>query len=57
MLRRDTEYVLIWDAQGHQWLARPVQRDGDRLVSVAGSATAIELPAWSGRLAESWSDE
>ncbi len=57
MLRRDMEYVLIWDRRGHRWLARPVQRDGDRLVSVAGSATAIELPTWSGRFAESGSDE
>jgi hypothetical protein len=57
MLRRDTEYVLIWDRRTHCWLARPVQRDGDRLVAVAPAAAPIELPAWNGRFAEPGSDE
>lgn len=57
MLRRDTEYVLVWDGRAHHWLARPVQREGDRLVALAGSAVAVESPVWNGRFAESGSDE
>lgn len=52
MLRRDTEYVLIWDGLAHRWLARPVEHDGDRLVVVDGSAMTVELPAWNGRFAD-----
>lgn len=57
MLRRDVEYVLVWDGLGHRWLARPVTRDGDRLIMAGRSATVVELPVWSGRFAESGTDE
>ncbi|SEE94400.1 hypothetical protein [Jiangella alba] len=56
MLRRDTEYVLLWNAQAHCWLARPVERDGDRLRPV-GVAAAVALPEWDGRFGEAGSDE
>lgn len=48
MLRRDTEYVLVWNAREHCWLARPVEHQGSLLVPVGNAVTALELPAWSG---------
>jgi hypothetical protein len=56
MLRRDTEYVLMWNPLTHSWLARPLVRDGDRLRPV-GSAASIMLPVWDCRFAESGSEE
>lgn len=57
MLRRDAEYVLVWNAQAHCWLARPVTRKGGVLVPVGRAATVVELPVWSGRACDSGAGE
>ncbi|TDE15776.1 hypothetical protein [Jiangella asiatica] len=46
MLRRDTEYVLTWNAAAHTWEARPIRREGRRIVPLGpaageGRATAV----------------
>lgn len=48
MLRRDTEYVLTWDALNHSWLARPIFRDGEHILQIGPGATEVGVPAWAG---------
>ncbi|WP_157553428.1 hypothetical protein [Jiangella gansuensis] len=38
MLRRDTEYVLTWNAADHSWEARPIRREGSRIVPLGPAA-------------------
>ncbi|WP_166348510.1 hypothetical protein [Phytoactinopolyspora limicola] len=47
MLRRDTEYVLTWNAQNHSWLVRPIERDGNRIVQIGPGGTQMGDPAWA----------
>jgi hypothetical protein len=42
MLRRDTEYVLTWNAQNHSWLVRPIEREGDRIVQIGPGGSQME---------------
>lgn len=57
MLRRDTEYVLVWNAQGHCWLARPVTRQDGVLVPVGSGTTAVQVPAWGGSAGDCGAEE
>jgi hypothetical protein len=50
MLRRDTEYVLTWDALNHSWLARAIYRDGERILQIGPGATEVGVPAWAGNM-------
>ncbi|WP_157574980.1 hypothetical protein [Jiangella muralis] len=45
MLHRDTEYVLTWNAADHAWEARPIRREGRRIVPLAADGAAGRLPA------------
>ena len=45
MLRRDTEYVLTWNATDHAWEARPIRREGRRIVHLGPDGSAGRLPA------------
>lgn len=47
MLRRDTEYVLTWNAQNHSWLVRPIERVGNRIVQIGPGGTEMGDLAWS----------
>jgi hypothetical protein len=47
MLRRDTEYVLTWNAQNHSWLVRPIERDGHHIVQIGPGGTHMGDPAWA----------
>ncbi|WP_123788552.1 hypothetical protein [Phytoactinopolyspora halophila] len=42
LLRRDTEYVLTWNAQNHSWLVRPIERDGDRIVQIGPGGSQVD---------------
>ncbi|WP_157553137.1 hypothetical protein [Jiangella gansuensis] len=56
MLRRDTEYVLTWNAQNHSWLVRPIERDGNQIVQIGGG-TQMGDPAWAvGSYGGVWED-
>jgi len=50
MLRRDTEYVLTWDALNHSWLARPIYRDGERILQIGPGATEVDVPTFASGL-------
>ncbi|SDS07743.1 hypothetical protein [Jiangella sp. DSM 45060] len=45
MLHRDTEYVLTWNAVDHAWEARPIRREGRRIVPLAPDGATGRLPA------------
>lgn len=45
MLHRDTEYVLTWNATDHAWEARPIRREGRRIVPLGADGSAGRLPA------------
>ncbi|SDU87979.1 hypothetical protein [Jiangella alkaliphila] len=45
MLHRDKEYVLTWNAADHAWEARPIRREGRRIVPLAPDGAAGRLPA------------
>lgn len=45
MLHRDTEYVLTWNAADHAWEARPIRREGRRIVPLAPDGSAGRLPS------------
>ncbi|NED94276.1 hypothetical protein G1H11_03020 [Phytoactinopolyspora alkaliphila] len=47
MLRRDTEYVLTWNARNHSWLVRPIERDGNQIVQIGPGSSDLVDPAWS----------
>lgn len=47
LLRRDTEYVLTWNAQNHSWLVRPIERDGDRIVQIGPGGSQVDDLAWT----------
>ncbi|WP_162606414.1 hypothetical protein [Jiangella asiatica] len=56
MLRRDTEYVLTWNAQNHSWLVRPIERDGNQILQIGGG-TQMGDPAWAvGSMSGAWED-
>ena len=48
MLRRDTEYVLTWNPQTYAWVARPVRREGDRVVRAGADLLEVNVSAWDG---------
>ncbi|PSL02142.1 hypothetical protein CLV30_11197 [Haloactinopolyspora alba] len=56
MLRRDTEYVLTWNAQNHSWLVRPIERDGDHIVQIGPGGTQMGDPAWANTVSAQWAD-
>ena len=45
MLPRGTDYVLTWDDRSHSWIARPLVRDGQRIISVGPENTYMALAA------------
>lgn len=57
MLRRDTEYVLTWNALDHSWLARPIEREGEHILHIGRGGTPVDASTWSGdRPALEWSE-
>ncbi|HEY9418463.1 MAG TPA: hypothetical protein VIQ30_27185 [Pseudonocardia sp.] len=44
MLPRGTEYVLTWDDRSHSWIAQPLVRDCEHIISV-GPETIHIAPA------------
>lgn len=44
MLRRNVEYVLSWNAADHAWEARPIRREGERIVHLDPGADEIAVP-------------